>query len=361
MIPMNAQFQIGGTLVGEGCPPFVIAELSANHGGSFDRAMKIIKLSAEAGAHAIKFQAYTAESLTLDCDRSDFIIKSGSLWAGQKLADLYRRAATPYEWFPELFSFARSLNIIPFASAFGIDAIEMLEPLNPAAYKIASFEAVDLELIAAVARTGRPLIISTGLCTNEDVFDALAAAASGGARNVMLLKCSSSYPAPLSETNLLAIPYMQHVFGAPVGFSDHTLGPATAIAACALGACAIEKHVIDDRHPATADSAFSALPNELAALVQGCKAANDARGKNTLGPTESENKNIVFRRSLYAVAPIKKGALLTKSNVKSVRPGFGLKPKFLDDVINRKAVRDIAFGEPINWDVIAEADVPTTT
>jgi len=343
---------IAGRRIGPDDPPYVIAEISANHGGSLERAKRIISLSAKSGAEAVKFQAYTANSLTLDSDRSDFVIEADTPWKGRRLHALYREAATPYEWFPELFAHARACGVTPFASVFGLDAIEELERLGAPAYKIASFEAVDLELIEASARTGKPLIISTGLCTLPEIADALAAARRGGGRDVSLLRCNSAYPADPHEANLLAIPDMIRRFDVPIGYSDHTLTALQATVAVGLGACIIEKHVIDAREPATADSTFSSLPDQLEELVRACRTAFDARGGAIYGPSEKEKRSIVFRRSLYAVEDIPTGAPFTRDNIRSIRPGRGLPPKEIGKVLGRHARRAVVRGEPILWDLI---------
>ena len=353
MAPPNPTLTIAGRRIGPDDPPYIIAELSANHGGDLERAKRIIRMARDRGADAIKFQAYTPENMTLDCDLPGFTVEADNPWKGRRLHELYASAATPYAWFPDLFATARQAGITPFCSPFGLDAVAMLEGLDAPAYKIASFEAVDVDLIAACARTGKPLIISTGLCTEDEAAGALEAARAGGAREVALLKCSSAYPSLTEETNLLAIPYMRERFGVPIGYSDHTLGTAVAIAAAALGACIVEKHVIDARTPPTADSEFSALPDDLDRLVRGCREAFLARGQAKLGPTARENQSRVFRRSLYAVRDIAAGATLGRDDIRAIRPGHGLLPKHLAELIGRKVRRHIRRGEPITWDVVA--------
>lgn len=349
---VSTNFAIDGRKVGPGEPPYVIAELSANHGGDLARARRIIALAAAAGADSVKFQAYTADSLTIRSDKRDFLIEGESLWTGKRLYDLYQEAATPYEWFPELFAYARSLGITPFATPFDLEAVKLLQELDAPAYKIASFEAVDIELIEACARTGKPLIISTGLCDAADVADALRAARDAGARDVALLKCTSAYPATAAEANLASIPEMAKTFGVPVGISDHTLGTVVSVAACALGACLVEKHVIDAQEPATADSAFSLLPDELARLVEETRLAQSAIGQVAYGPGERERASLQYRRSLYAVADISAGSQIERGNVRSIRPGMGLAPKHLTEILGRKAARDIEAGTPLSWDLI---------
>ena len=343
---------IAGRRIHENEPPYLIAELSANHGGSIDRALAIIRLASECGADAVKFQAYTADSMTLDCDAPGFIIQADNIWKGQRLHNLYRSAATPYEWFPRLFSYARKLGITPFATPFDLAALEMLERLEAPAYKIASFEAVDLELVAGCARTGKPLIISTGLCSAQEIDEVLEVARAEGCKELALLKCCSAYPANFAEANLLSIPDMRNRFQALVGYSDHTLGTTTGVAACALGACIIEKHFIDDRSNPTPDSQFSLVPDELRKLIQGCREASLSRGCPMYGVSEQERHSIVFRRSLYATADIAAGQALTRQNVRSIRPGYGLAPKHLPAVLNKTAKKAIRRGEPLTWDLI---------
>lgn len=339
--------------IGAGAPPYIVAELSANHGGVIERALRIVELAAEAGADAIKFQAYTAESLTLDCDTEGFTIESDGPWNNRSLFDLYREAATPYDWFPELYARARKCGITPFTSPFSTDVLDMLESLGSPAYKIASFEAVDHDLIASCAATGKPLIISTGLCRLDEIEEAVAVARDNGCKEIILLKCNSAYPARFEEANLLGIPALSEHFDLPVGYSDHSLGICAPIAACALGACMIEKHFIDAREPSTADSRFSAVPSELREIVAQCRNAYAARGRVSFGPTDQERPSLVFRRSLYATRDIAAGEAFTNDNVRSIRPGYGLKPKHLPEVLNKRARRALKRGEPLDWDVVS--------
>ena len=343
---------IAGREIGPDAPPYIIAEVSANHGGDLARAKRIVSLAAEKGADAVKFQAYTADSLTLDCERPDFVIAGDNPWTGRRLHALYQEAATPYEWFPELFAHAKVCGIPAFASVFGADSIALLEALGAPAYKIASFEAVDTELIAACAATGKPVIISTGLCTLADVAIALAAARSGGGKQIALLRCNSAYPADPAEANLATIADMMRHFNVPIGYSDHTLETLPAAIAVGIGACIVEKHVIDAREPATADSSFSCLPDQLEALVKACREAYAARGKVKYGPSKREEPSLVFRRSLYAIAAIGEGEALTRANVRSIRPGNGLPPRCLPEILGKRARRPIARGEPIGWDAV---------
>jgi pseudaminic acid synthase len=344
-------FEIGGRPIGPQHPPFIIAEMSANHGGDLGRAKRIIRMAAEAGADSIKFQAYTAASLTLDLGSADFVIEGESLWTGRKLFDLYDEAATPYEWFPELFADARQHGIIPFASPFDKDAVAMLESLDCPAYKIASFEAVDVELITACAETGKPVIISTGMCNEGEIDDAVMAARNAGCKHLALLKCTSSYPAPPEAANLLSIPAMEEKYDLLIGLSDHTLGSTVAVAGCALGATLVEKHFIDAREPATPDSAFSIDSDELVELIANCRIAHAARGQVLLGQTSAETNSTQFRRSLYVVQDIAAGDELTRENVRSIRPGFGLAPINLPKILGRHTKALIHAGTPLSWDL----------
>jgi len=292
--------------------------------------------------------------MTFDCDRNDFIIKSNNLWKGEKLYSLYARAATPYEWFPELFSFARGCGITPFASPFSPAGIELLERLEAPAYKIASFEAVDLELIAQCAKTGKPVIVSTGLCCLDEISDILDTFYRAGGTDIALLRCNSAYPADPREANLATIPDMIARFNVPIGYSDHTTTPLQAALAVGLGACIIEKHVIDAREPETADSSFSCLPEDLNQLVTICRAAWQARGSISYGPHSREQQSLVFRRSLYACADITTGEAFTRQNIRCIRPGFGLPPKHLSKLLGMRSSRQINRGEPIAWDMIEQ-------
>ena len=345
-------FFISDRKVGDSAPPFIIAEMSANHGGDFDRALRIIKSAAESEADAIKFQAYKPESITLDSSKEEFRIKSGELWQGKTLYELYKEACTPYDWFEELFKFARTCGIIPFCSVFDQEGVELMKELDAPAYKIASFEAVDHGLIKQCALTKKPLIISTGLCEEAEIHEAISVAKSCGNEEVALLKCTSAYPAVIGDANLITIPKMRNIFETLVGVSDHTLGTAVSVAACALGADIVEKHVIDDKTKPTADSAFSIEPDELSELVLDCKAASSARGVVQMHPTRNEAENLIYRRSLYSVKRIRKGETISSENVKSIRPGFGLGPKHLNEIIGKVATKDIDAATPISWELI---------
>lgn len=339
---------IAGRKIGVGCPPYVIAEMSANHNGDITRAFEIITMAKRAGADAVKIQTYRPDTITIDCDRPEFRIEGG-LWHGRTLYELYEWAHTPWEWHKELFDHARKEGITIFSSPFDETAIDLLEDLNAPAYKIASFEAVDLPLIRYAASTGKPLVISTGMANAEEIAEALAAARDAGCREVALLHCVSGYPAPAADYNLATIPDMMRRFGTVVGLSDHTLDNVTAIASVALGAAIIEKHVTLDRAGGGPDDSFSLEPAELAALCRDARTAFMALGEAGYQRRESEKGNVQFRRSLYVVRDIRAGEPFTRENVGSIRPGFGLAPKYMDEVIGSTAVCDIKRGTPLQW------------
>ncbi len=342
-------FSIAGRPIGPGHPPFVIAELSGNHNGSLDRALALLDAAAATGADAVKLQTYTPDTITLDHDGPGFLIEGG-LWHGRRLHELYAEAHTPWEWHEALFARARDIGVILFSSPFDATAIDLLESLGAPAYKIASFEAVDLPLIARAAATGKPLIISTGLCNLAEMADALDAAKA--APGVALLHCVSAYPAVFADANLATIPDMAARFGCVIGLSDHTPGSAAAAAGVALGAAIIEKHITLARADGGPDAAFSLEPNEFARLVNDCRQAWEAVGRVSYDVEGSEAANLQFRRSLYAVADIAAGEAFTPANVRSIRPGFGLAPKRLPEVLGRRATRAIARGTPLSEDML---------
>lgn len=344
---------IGARHVGSEHPPFIVAELSANHGGDFDRAIAIIDSAAECGADAVKFQAYSANTLTLNVDRPDFVVDGKGPWSGRRLFDLYAEAATPYEWFPALFERCEGRGIIAFASAFDKAAVDMLEALKCPAYKVASFEAVDHDLIARCAATGKPLIISVGLCTPAEIREALSTAQQAGAQDIILLQCNSAYPSPAEEADLLTIPNLATEYGVIAGYSDHTTNSVSSVAACALGASVIEKHFIDASEPQTADSHFSITPNDLKDLVSQCRAAWQMRGKVRSGPQNSEQASLAFRRSLYVVEDVAEGEQFTARNVRSIRPAHGLAPKHLSEILGSYANKSIQKGEPMHWSLVS--------
>lgn len=342
---------IAGRRVGAGMPPFVVAELSANHGGSLERALAVMEAAKAAGADAVKLQTYTADTITIDHDGPDFLIKGG-LWDGRRLYDLYQEAYTPWDWHEILFAKARALGIPVFSTPFDHTAIELLENLQTPAYKIASFEMVDLPLIRRVAATGKPTIISTGMGTPAEIGDAVGAFREAGGRDLLLLHCVSGYPTPVEQSNLRRIPRLAVEFDCSVGLSDHTLGTDVAIAAVALGACLIEKHFTLRRADGGPDSAFSLEPAELTSLVRGAHAAFAALGTGAEARAEVEEGNKAFRRSLYAVADVDVGEMLTANNVRVIRPGFGLAPKHLPEVIGKRAKRALPRGTALSWDAI---------
>ena len=347
---MQQGFAIAGRPIGPDAPPFVIAELSGNHNGRIERAMALIDAAAAAGADAVKLQTYTADTITLDHRGPGFVIEDG-LWAGRTLHDLYSEAFTPFDWHAALFAHARSLGLIAFSSPFDETAVELLEGLDAPAFKIASFEAVDLPLVRRAARSGRPLIISTGMTSPAEIGEVVQAAREAGAP-VALLHCVSAYPARFEDANLRMIPRLAADFGCVTGLSDHTPGTAAAVAGVALGACIIEKHFTLRRSDGGPDAAFSLEPDELSALVQDCRDAWASLGVADYRRGEVETANRQFRRSLYVVRDVKKGSAVTARDVRSIRPGFGLEPKRLPEVLGRNASRDLVRGEPFAIDMI---------
>ena len=342
---------IAGRQVGPDHPPYVIAELSANHNGDKAQAMRLIKAAKETGADAVKIQTYRADTITLNSDDDAFRIKGG-LWDRRTLYDLYEEAHTPWDWHKPMFDYAREFGITMFSSPFDPTAVDLLEDLNAPAYKIASFEAVDLPLIRYVASTNKPMIISTGMADAEEIAEAIAAARDGGCRELAILHCVSGYPAPAEDYNLATIPDMIERFGLVTGLSDHTLDNTTAIASVVLGGAIIEKHFTLDRAGGGPDDSFSLEPAEFTQLCTNAKTAWAARGLVDYGRKSSEQGNVIFRRSLYVTKPIAAGEEITADNVSSVRPGHGLAPKHFDAVIGRRAARDLVFAEPLTWDSI---------
>lgn len=344
--------EINGRRIGSGHPTYIVAEMSGNHHQSFDRAVDLIKAAKRAGADAIKIQTYTPDTITLDVDKPDFRIPDGNTWSGRTLHDLYREAYTPWDWQPRLQSIAIELGLDLFSSPFDPSAVEFLEKMNVPAYKVASFELVDLPLIERIARTGKPMIISTGMATLEEIGEAVHAARKAGCEQVALLKCTSAYPAPPEEMNLSAIPRLAERFQLPVGLSDHSLTPEVAVAAVALGASIVEKHLILSRAEGGPDAGFSLEPDEFGELVRAIRTVERARGTGQHGVTAGEAKNRLFRRSLYAVADIKAGEVFTEHNVRSVRPAYGLPPRDLSKILGRRAMRDIERGTALSWECI---------
>jgi pseudaminic acid synthase len=324
---------------------FIIAELSANHGGKIEIAKETIKAAKEIGANAIKLQTYTADTLTLDCDKDDFIIKGGTLWDDRKLYDLYKEAYLPWEWHKELFEYAREIGIDIFSSPFDKSAVDFLEQFNPSAYKIASFEITDYELIRYTASKMRPIIISTGIATIDEIQDAVDICRSEGNNDIVLLKCTSSYPEPLEDANLKMIPNLAESFGVISGFSDHTIGSTAPITAVALGAKVIEKHFIVDKSIGGADAEFSMDKQEFANMIKAIRDTEKLLGKVDYSMSEKKRKSRQFARSLYVAKDIKKGEIFTEENIRSVRPSFGMHPKYLKDVLSQVAGRDYVFGD----------------
>ncbi|PCE67636.1 pseudaminic acid synthase [Salinivibrio sp. YCSC6] len=353
---MKKYIEIDGKRIGPDFSPYIIAELSANHNGDINRAFQIMEEAKKAGADAIKLQTYTHDTITLDCDSEDFRIHGG-LWDGQTLYELYKGAHMPWEWHKPLFDKAKELGITIFSSPFDFTAVDLLEELDAPAYKIASFEVIDLPLIKRVAQTGKPMIISTGMANEEEIQEAIAVAKNNGCQELVVLHCVSGYPAPAEQYNLRTIADMAERFNVLSGLSDHTIDNATAVTSVALGACLIEKHVTLDRNGGGPDDSFSLEPAELAALCRDTKTAWQALGHVNYERTEAEKGNVKFRRSLYVVKDIKAGEVLTDEHVRSIRPGFGLAPKYLEAVIGKPVNVDIGFGTPLCWEMISTPSI----
>lgn len=344
---------INGRKIGSEHPPYIIAEMSGNHNGSLERALATIEMAKKMGADAIKLQSYSPDTITMKCEKDEFRVGEG-LWKGEYLYDLYEWAQTPFSWHKQLFEHAKSLDITCFSSPFDNSAVDLLEDLNCPAYKIASFEAVDLPLIRYVAKTGKPMIISTGIANEEEIWEALEAARESGAKEIALLHCISSYPAPADQSNLKTIPDIASRFNVLSGLSDHTHGTTVAIASVALGASIIEKHFTLSRADKGPDSEFSLEPNELKHLCTESKTAWLSLGRAGYEKKPVEIESAKYRRSIYVVEDMKKGEVFSSNFVRSIRPGFGLKPKYFDDVIGKKAKVDIKRGTPLSWDLIDE-------
>lgn len=344
---------IAGRLIGKAWPPFVIAEMSGNHNQSLERALEIVDAAAKAGAHGLKIQTYTPDTMTLDLDEREFHIDDPkSLWKGTSLYRLYGQAYTPWEWHKPIFDRAIALGMIPFSTPFDDTAVDFLESLNVSCYKIASFENTDLPLIRRVAATGKPLIISTGMATVAELDETVRAARGAGCKDLTLLKCTSTYPAAASNTNILTIPHLRELFACEVGLSDHTMGVGVSVASVALGATVIEKHFTLSRAEGGVDSSFSMEPAEMAQLVVETERAWQSLGEVSYGPTEAEKKSLQFRRSLYLVHDLKTGTVLTPDHVRAIRPGLGLPPKYLTQVLGRRLNRDVVRGTALAWDLL---------
>lgn len=345
---MNAHISIDGRKIGTDYAPYIIAEMSANHNGSIENAFKIIEQAKRCGADAVKLQTYTADTITLNSRAPEFMIR-GTLWDGQSLHELYQKAHMPWDWHKPLFDFAREQGITVFSSPFDFSAVDLLESLNAPAYKIASFEMVDLPLIRYVAQTGKPMIISTGMADADEIAEAVATAKSAGCRELVVLHCVSGYPAPAADYNLRTLPDMAARFGTLVGLSDHTLDNTTAVASVVLGACVIEKHFTLDRNGGGADDSFSLEPDGLQALCRDSKTAWQALGRVHYGLKSSEQGNVQFRRSLYFVKDLQKGDTIDETCIRSVRPGFGIAPKHFDELIGKRLTRNVQANTKTDW------------
>jgi pseudaminic acid synthase len=345
--------EIAGRKIGPGAPPFVIAEMSGNHNQSLERALEIVEAAAKTGAHALKIQTYTPDTMTLDLDEREFHISDPkSLWTGTSLYKLYGQAYTPWEWHKPIFDRARALGIIAFSTPFDDTAVDFLESLDVPCYKIASFENTDLPLIRRVAATGKPLIISTGMASVAELDETVRAAREAGCNDIVLLKCTSTYPATAANTNILTIPHLREMFGCEVGLSDHTMGVGVSVASVALGATVIEKHFTLNRADGGVDSSFSMEPAEMAQLVVETERAWQALGQVSYGITEAEKPSLVFRRSIYIAQDMKKGDVLTPHNLRCVRPGMGLPPKFYDTLLGRSVNQDVKKGTAMSWHLL---------
>jgi len=335
-------------------PPFIIAEMSGNHNQSLDRALAIVEAAAQAGAHGLKIQTYTPDTMTIDLDEREFHISdSNSLWKGTSLYKLYSEAYTPWDWHKPIFDRARKLGMIPFSTPFDDSSVEFLESLNVPCYKIASFENTDIPLIKRVAATGKPMIISTGMATVAELDETVRAAQDAGCKDLILLKCTSTYPATPESTNILTIPHLCELFDCEVGLSDHTMGVGVSVASVALGATVIEKHFTLSRADGGVDSAFSMEPDEMAQLVTETERAWQARGQVRYGPTDAEKQSIQFRRSLYIVKDIKAGDVLTQTNLRAIRPGLGLPTKYMGQVLGRSVNKNMKRGTALGWDCLS--------
>lgn len=346
-------FKINNIEIGKQCPPYVIAEVSANHNGDINKALATITAAKASGAHAAKIQTYTADTMTIDCDTDDFMIKSGP-WSGYKLYDLYKWAETPFEWHQKLFEHARNIGITIFSTPFDETAVDLLEEFNVPAYKIASFELIDLPLIKYVANKKKPMIISTGMANKEEIGEALEAARLAGCNDLIILHCISSYPAPIDQASLVQIKELAKDFSVNVGLSDHTLGTTAAIGSIAMGACMIEKHFTLDRSDKGPDSAFSIEPHELKTLCESVKDCWLAIGQADYDLRPSEENSLIFRRSLYFVKDVQKGAIIQSSDVARIRPGYGLAPKHYHDIVGRRARESFTRGTPVNWECLVD-------
>lgn len=341
--------EVGGRKIGDGAPAYIVAEMSANHNQDFAQAVQIIQAAKESGADAIKIQTYTPDTLTIDCDNEYFRIGSGTIWEGRKLYDLYRDAHTPWDWQPKLKRIAEDLGLDFFSTPFDETSVDFLESLNVPAYKVSSFEVADLALIERIARTGKPIIVSTGMAAIEEIAEALRTVRSTSSSQVALLKCTSAYPSPPEEMHLRTIPHLKEAFNVPVGISDHTLGIAVPVAAVALGACIVEKHFALSRSVKGPDSAFSLEPEEFKSMAIAIRTAQAALGTVNYAAGQQEEKSRIFRRSLFIVNDMRPGDPFTTANLRSIRPGYGLSPRHLRDILGKRAACELPRGTPLAW------------
>ena len=347
--------KIAGRSIGVAHSPFVVAEMSGNHNQSLERALAIVEAAAQSGAHGLKIQTYTPDTMTLDLDEREFHLSDPhSLWNGTSLYKLYGEAYTPWEWHKPIFDRARDLGLIPFSTPFDDTAVDFLEDLDVPCYKIASFENTDLPLIRRVAATGKPLIISTGMATVAELDETVRSAREAGCRDLVLLKCTSTYPATAEDNNILTIPHLRELFDCEVGLSDHTMGLGVSVASIAMGATIIEKHFTLNRADGGVDSAFSMEPAEMAQLVEETQRAWQSLGQVSYGPTKAETKSLQYRRSLYVVRDLKAGAVLTRENARAIRPGLGLPPKYFEQVLGKTVNRDVNRGTALQWDMLGQ-------
>jgi pseudaminic acid synthase len=351
-IRMPGSIKIATREIGPGQPAYLVAEVSANHNQDFDRAVRIINAAKDAGADAVKLQTYTADTITIASNREEFHVSGGTVWDGRNLHDLYGEAYTPWQWQPKLNKVAKDLGMDLFSSAFDATAVDFLEEIGVPVHKVASFELVDIPLIQKMARTGKPLIMSTGMASAEEIEEALQCARGAGATQIALLKCTSAYPAPAEEMNLRTIPEMARRFSLPVGLSDHTMGIAAPVAAVTLGACIIEKHLTLNRSVPGPDSGFSLEPHEFKSMVDAVRTAEKALGEVHFGLSGKEEASRVFRRSLFVVQDVQQGEVFTESNVRSIRPGHGLHTRYLAEVLGKRAGRQIKRGTPLSWELV---------
>jgi N-acetylneuraminate synthase len=348
------EVKIGHLQIGSSLPPIVVAEMSGNHNHSLDRALAIVDAAAKAGVHALKIQTYTADTMTLDIDQGEFSITDpGNLWVGQSLYKLYQQAHTPWEWHKPIFDRCRALGMVGFSTPFDDSSVDFLESLDVPCYKVASFENTDLPLVRKIASTGKPMIISTGMATVAELDETVRAARESGCRELVLLKCTSSYPSTPHDTNIATIPHMRELFGCQVGLSDHTMGIGVAVASIALGATVVEKHFTLRRADGGVDSTFSLEPEEMRMLVLETERAWQSLGHVRYGPSGDEDKSLRFRRSLYVVQDIEPNGRLTRDNLRAIRPGFGLSPKYLEIVLGKTVARGVRRGTPLTWDLLA--------